>query len=83
MSKISNVLAGTIYIYFENKQDLINKLYLNTKQKISNKSFICYIKEQPIKDRFKKIYYNIAHLKSNVTPEVLFLTQCDDSRIID
>jgi AcrR family transcriptional regulator len=38
MSKIAkkaNVSVATIYVYFENKEDLLNKLYLMVKQKLS------------------------------------------------
>ncbi|RUT78274.1 TetR/AcrR family transcriptional regulator [Ancylomarina longa] len=31
IAKMANVSPATIYIYFENKQDLINQLYLKVK----------------------------------------------------
>ncbi len=42
MSKIAKkagVSASTIYIYFENKEDMINKLYLTIKQKMIEEIF--------------------------------------------
>lgn len=42
MSKIAKhagVSASTIYIYFENKDNMLKKLYLDTKQKMSSKMF--------------------------------------------
>ncbi|MDB4867155.1 MAG: TetR family transcriptional regulator [Cohnella sp.] len=38
MSKIAKkagVSASTIYVYFENKEDMLNKLYLSIKKKMS------------------------------------------------
>ncbi|MEY2194631.1 TetR/AcrR family transcriptional regulator [Neobacillus sp. BF23-41] len=42
MSKIaekSNVSSSTIYVYFENKEDMLNKLYLTFKKKMSQRIF--------------------------------------------
>ena len=43
MSKIANaagVSASTIYVYFENKSDMINKLYLMVKEELGTSLFI-------------------------------------------
>jgi len=42
MSKIAkkaNVSASTIYVYFENKEDLLNKLFIDVKKKMSLEIF--------------------------------------------
>ncbi|MCB0721028.1 MAG: TetR/AcrR family transcriptional regulator [Ignavibacteriae bacterium] len=36
IAKEADVAAGTIYTYFENKEELINKLYLKLKEKLTN-----------------------------------------------
>ena len=33
ISKEAGIATGTIYLYFENKMDLINKLYISKKKK--------------------------------------------------
>jgi AcrR family transcriptional regulator len=47
ISKEAGVAAGTLYLYFENKVDLINKLYISIKEE-SVVSSIFYFIEHPI-----------------------------------
>jgi len=39
IAKMADVSPATIYIYFDNKQDLINQLYLETKTSFSEYAF--------------------------------------------
>jgi len=83
VAKMANVSPGTIYIYFKNKQDLVNQLYLQIKQTFSEKAFEGYQEGLPIKESFELIWCNIAHFKINYLPESSFLSQCDNTPIID
>ena len=62
MSKIAKeakVSPATIYVYFENKEDLLNKLYIMVKQKLS-KGLMDGIRENmPLKDRFRRLWKNM------------------------
>ena len=86
MSKIA-ILAGvspaTIYLYFENKQDLINKLYLEVKTSFCNYAFQGYNIEFPVKEGFELIWHNISDYKLNKIEEAMFLSQCDNTPMID
>ena len=56
MSKIAKkakVSASTIYVYFENKEDLLNKLYLNVKRKMSEAVFYQIDETAPIREVFE------------------------------
>lgn len=83
IAKLAGVSPATIYIYFENKQDLINKLYLEVKSSFSEYAFKNYKESLPIKEGFEIIWKNIAHFKLNQVEEAMFLSQCDNTPMID
>jgi AcrR family transcriptional regulator len=86
MSKIAtlaNVSPATIYIYFENKQDLINQLYLEVKGAFREQAFHNYAEGLPVKKGFEIIWYNMASYKINRPEESNFLFQCDNTPMID
>ena len=78
IAKMAGVSPATIYIYFENKQDLINKLYLETKASFSDYAFKDYSPNLTVKNGFELIWRNIAHFKLNQVEEANFLSQCDN-----
>lgn len=83
IAKMAEMSPATIYIYFENKQDLINQLYLEMKASFSAYAFKNYCEEACVKESFKKIWFNIAHFKLNQVEESNFLSQCDNTPMID
>ncbi|MGO2102016.1 MAG: TetR/AcrR family transcriptional regulator [Psychroflexus halocasei] len=83
IAKLAKVAPATIYLYFENKQDLINSLYLTVKSSFSEYAFKDYRDDLPVKKGFEIIWYNIADYKLNKIDEATFLSQCDNSPIID
>jgi len=83
IAKMAEVSPATIYIYFENKQDLINQLYLEMKTSFSSFAFKNYLEEQCVKESFKQIWFNIANFKLNMVEEANFLSQCDNTPMID
>jgi len=83
IAKMAGVSPATIYIYFENKQDLINQLYLEIKESFSTQAFKNYDGNQPIKESFQQIWFNIANFKLNEIEEANFLSQCDNTPMID
>lgn len=83
IAKLAGVSPGTIYIYFENKQDLINKLYLEIKTSFCACAFKNYDPQLPVKKGFEIIWHNIADYKFNKAEEAIFLSQCDNTPMID
>lgn len=83
VAKIANVSPATIYLYFESKQDLVNQLYLDVKESFAKATFANYDSGETIKDRFEKIWYKMAHFKLNNKEEASFLSQCDNTPMID
>ena len=83
IAKLAGVSPATIYLYFENKQDLINTLYLEVKRSFSEVTFLGYEEKMSVKKGFEIIWFNIAHYKLNTISEANFLSQCDTSPMID
>ena len=83
VAKQAKVSPGTIYLYFENKQDLVNQLYLSIKADFSEEAFKDFNKEEPVKESFEKVWYRIAQFKTNKSEEASFLNQCDNTPMID
>lgn len=61
IAKQANVSAATIYIYFENKEDLLNKLYLCIKQEASSAFLKGFHEDMPIHEGIKLLWFNIYH----------------------
>lgn len=83
IAKLAQVAPATIYLYFENKQDLVNKLYLYVKAEMANDAFQNYTQEMSVAEGFKLIWYNIANYKRTHIKEAMFLSICDISPMID
>ena len=83
IAQLAGVAPATIYLYFENKQDPVNKLYLEVKSDFSNCAFEGYTEELPVKKGFELIWFNIAYYKLNQIKEANFLSQCDNSPMIE
>lgn len=83
IAKLAGVSPATIYLYFEHKQDLINSLYLEVKKSFSKSTFNGYDEQMSVKKGFEIIWFNIANYKLNQVRESTFLSQCDNSRMID
>lgn len=83
VAKLAKVSPATIYLYFENKQDLIHQLYLKVKFMFSQKAFQGFNVDAPVKKSFETIWFNIAEFKLNQPQEASLLSQCDNTPIIE
>ncbi|MBT8296437.1 MAG: TetR/AcrR family transcriptional regulator [Gramella sp.] len=83
IAKIAGVSAGTIYLYFQNKQDLVNQVYVEVKAAFTKYAFRKFEDGMPVKKGFEIIWKNIAEFKLKEFEEAYFLSQCDNTPIID
>jgi len=83
IAKMANVSPATIYLYFDSKQDLVNKVFLEVKSKLTSYAFETYLESMPVSIGFEIIWKRIADFKLNQQEESLFLAQCDNTPIID
>lgn len=85
MSKIAaeaGVSSGTIYLYFENKEDLVNTLYRELKVKFSAQILTDFNPESPVKKGFETIWRNVVKYKQNEPEEAAFIEQCDNTPMV-
>lgn len=83
IAKMAKVSPATIYLYFENKQDLLNKTYMEVKSNYTNYTFETYNENKPVKEGFELIWKRIALFKLKESEYALFLAQCDNTPIIE
>ena len=59
IAKKAGVSPATIYIYYENKEDLLVSTYVDIKRKISQALLEDFDEKRPIRDIFHRIWANI------------------------
>ena len=60
IAKQAGVGMGTIYNYFESKEQLVNRLYSGLKAEMSEAILQDYVIAQPVIERFIQLFCNIA-----------------------
>ncbi|MDN3667285.1 TetR/AcrR family transcriptional regulator [Algibacter miyuki] len=83
IAKMASVSPATIYLYFENKQDLVNKTYIEVKAEYTKYAFETYDENMPVKAGFELIWKRIADFKLKECEHAMFLAQCDNTPMID
>jgi AcrR family transcriptional regulator len=83
IAKMANVSPATIYLYFENKQDLVNKTYIEVKATYTTYAFAKYKETMSVEEGFKCIWERIAAFKREECANAMFLAQCDNTPMID
>lgn len=75
LAKEAGIAAGTIYLYFDSKEELINQLYVDLKRRNSLEFLKGYDPELPFMDGFETIWYNYLDTALGRPEEVAFLEQ--------
>jgi len=83
IAKMAKVSPATIYLYFENKQDLVNQTYIEVKGIYTDYAFKNYDANVSVEDGFETIWKRIADFKLKECENAMFLAQCDNTPIID
>ena len=79
IAKEANVSPATIYVYYKNKEDLLISTYTNIKQKVSKAIMQDFDENQPIRDIWKKIWFNIFKYASKYPDYFQFTEQFSNS----
>jgi AcrR family transcriptional regulator len=75
----AGVGAGTIYRYFDNKESLINELFLELKREINQVMLTGISPEASTEELFRKAWLNIFNYCVQNPQEMLFLEQYQNS----
>ncbi len=86
MSKVAsqaNIAQGTVYIYYKNKSELINKIYKELKKESTH--FLSFEKytDMSYVSAFKAIWINYCTYLINNDEAVHFMKQCMESEFLD
>jgi len=85
MSEIAReaaIATGTLYIYFDNKEALINELFTHCRQSAVEIYFEGYSAEIPYKQGFKQVWYNLFRYRTDYFEKAVFMDQCYHSPFI-
>ena len=83
IAKMAKVSPATIYLYFQNKQDLVNQTYIQVKAEYTKFAFATYSDDMPVEKGFEIIWKRIAQFKLIECENAMFLAQCDNTPMID
>ena len=82
ISKIAAVAAGTLYIYFKNKEEVVQMAYAAVEDKMTQEMYRDFDSSTPIKESLKKIYINMLNYRLNNYDETIFIDQYQQSGYI-
>ena len=82
IAKEAHVAAGTIYIYYKNKEDLLNNLYLEIKKKYSASLMEEVSDSMPVRDAFEKVWRNSVNFELTHIEEYSVMEQYRNSPFV-
>ena len=82
IAKEAHIAAGTIYIYYKNKEDLLNNLYLEIKKKYSASLMNGVSDSLPVKYAFEKVLRNAVNFEMQHVEEYSVMEQYRNSPFV-
>ncbi len=82
IARKANIATGTLYIYFKNKNELINALFAECRNRSAKVYFKNYTPSMPFKKGLKTIWLNLLNYRLKKFEEAVFVDQCFHSPFI-
>lgn len=82
ISKTAGIAAGTLYIYFKNKEELVQLAYAAVEDKMTQAMYRDFDINVPIRQSLKQIYINMLNYRLNNYAETVFIDQYVQSSYI-
>ncbi len=82
IAKEAGIATGTLYIYFKDKETLVNELFNKCRTAALDTYFRGYNKEDAFEISFEKIWHNMLNHRVANFEEAVFLEQCFHSPFI-
>ena len=79
IAKVSGASTGIIYHYFASKEELIQELYTKIKIEASRAMLVGYSEDLSYRERFLRIWFNVARYAMHHPEETAFLEQFENS----
>jgi AcrR family transcriptional regulator len=83
IAREAGMATGTLYIYFKNKEELINNLFFECRKDALENYFVNYDESMPFKAGFAIVWKNILHFRIENFEEVVLMDQCYHSPFIN
>lgn len=82
VARQAGIATGTLYLYFENKEDLLDKLYLHIKLKKAQATLPASLDSQSFYSTFKQLWHSYFQYCIAQPQELEFISQFCDSGYI-
>ena len=82
IARAAGMATGTLYIYFRDKEELLNQLYMSCRVDSVNAYFQGYDAASSFKKGFKVVWHNILQHRLNHFAVSVFMEQCYHSPFI-
>ncbi|MBS7233836.1 TetR/AcrR family transcriptional regulator [Flavobacterium psychroterrae] len=82
ISKTAGIAAGTLYIYFKNKEEVVQLAYAAVEDKMTQAMYCDFDINVPIRQSLKQIYINMLNYRLNNYDETVFIDQYQQSGYI-
>ena len=83
VARQAGMATGTLYIYFKNKEELINMLFAECRKAAIESYFLDYDDSMPFKKGFAVVWKNILQFRVRNFEDVVFMDQCYHSPFIN
>jgi AcrR family transcriptional regulator len=83
IAKAAKIATGTLYIYFESKEDLISAVFDNCKKAAFDSYLQGYNPKEAFKTGFKKVWMNMLKYRLEHFDEAIFIEQCTHSLYVN
>lgn len=83
IAKEAGMATGTLYIYFKNKEEIINSLFFECRKEALENYFVDYSELLPFKKGFTTVWRNILQFRIENFEEVVLMDQCYHSPFIN
>lgn len=82
ISKTAGIAAGTLYIYFKNKEEVVQLAYAAVEDKMTQAMYHDFDSNMPIKQSLKQIYIHMLNYRLENYDETVFIDQYQQSAYI-
>lgn len=79
IAKATGVSAATLYVYYENKEDMFRKVYIDVKRQMLKECCRDICMEESVEQSFRRICRNLLLYMQEYTDEFLFIEQACNS----
>lgn len=79
LAKVSGMATGTLYIYFKDKNDLLNQMYVHYTRQIHRSIWGDTHTDASYEERFRRKWYNYLRFVHQFPAEMVFLEQYNRS----